>query len=449
MNISNLLVNIRKASKMKKGIVETNFVVLFNNSQLVNHPDYSEFVSELVSNSTNPENKEILELFANFGASTDLRQHFRYSRFKCMQNQDGRRVQISEFGLTNGKKLEGADWMWCLPASRIFCRKNINIRKDFLILLLKHGLDVCAQSYQGQTILEQFVTHFVESYDSDAKDIAEILVNSGAPVDDYNDMMNIAIICTGNTDLVSFFIQKGADVNKESKIRLFPLYSAVLRYDNVDLVDFLLLSGANLNATNDLGETALHAACFRNHEKTISLLIRKGADISAVNDVGKTPFSSLDPEGENNIQCMRTMIREFAKLSFKNHPLHQIDLNLIQAHPKSREYFESCLLELNLMSRIKFYASYSYFYVLNVSNNNFNKLVSLTKNEEFVASFEKNLVFPLYENDLRRIFEEATQARDRSAAVISRLYLVFYNLFPEIVIRKLEKNLTLEDIPLE
>lgn len=62
MNIPDLLNDLRKLSDIKKRDIETDYEILLKNTQLVSHPDYGNFVSDLMSNSTTYENKEILKL---------------------------------------------------------------------------------------------------------------------------------------------------------------------------------------------------------------------------------------------------------------------------------------------------------------------------------------------------------------------------------------------------
>lgn len=454
MSILDILTDIRVISEMKEQNIESEYQILLRNAQILNHLHFSDFTAWLISSGEDPKNKKTLELFAKFGANIDLRNHISYVGH-VIKIQESEAHRSTQFWLKNDKKLEGADWMWCLPASRIFCRENINMRKAMLVLLLKHGLDVCARSYYGQTILQQFITYFVENGDEDVLEITDILIDSGVPINEHDNTGCTPLddaIRKENIELVALFIKKGADVNKaNSSLTMLPLYSAVL-FNNFDLVNLLILNNAKVNAKIRGGLTALHAACERHYEQLIALLIQKNADISAEDKDGDTPFFFLDPENDNYTQCMKIMVKEIAKRNFNGLLVSQVDLNSIQASTESRKYFESCVEELTQMSTTKFYVTYSYNHVLKMRKN-INKLASLTKNEEFVASFEKNLTFPpkfpYYENDLRRIFEEAIQARNESEVLISRLYLAFGDFFPEIVIRKLEENLSLHDLPLE
>lgn len=184
-------------------------------------------------------------------------------------------------------------------------------------------------------------------------------------------------------------------------------------------------------------------------DQLISLLIRKGADISIKTKNGKTVLSVLKPHRVNYDDCVNVLIKEFAKLTFLSLPVPSADMEFIQSVPKTQRYFEQSVNELKQMSNTKFYGSHTHFSVLMMTKN-MKKLRRLTQNEEFLEKFENSLpTFSCYGNDLRIVVEEAIQLRDELRAVVSRLIAVFKNFLPDIVIRKLAENLTLQDLPLE
>lgn len=59
----------------------------------------------------------------------------------------------------------------------------------------------------------------------------------------------------------------------------------------------------------------------------------------------------------------------------------------------------------------------------------------------------EKLFFSYYQDDLRKIFDEAIIVRDESAIINSRLNSIFHRYFPKILITKLAANLTPEDLP--
>lgn len=124
-------------------------------------------------------------------------------------------------------------------------------------------------------------------------------------------------------------------------------------------------------------------------------------------------------------------------------------MDLIQENPVHENTFEKCKTKLFKMKETIFYFPYSYYLFSTGISRSIRKLSVRTKNEGFVKKFQEKLdMFSYYENDLRIIFNEAVQVKDKREAVVLRLYLVFEDFLPAVVLRYLAENLTLEDLPL-
>lgn len=141
------------------------------------------------------------------------------------------------------------------------------------------------------------------------------------------------------------------------------------------------------------------------------------------------------------------MVREFARLSFENCLVSKKDMDLIEVNSIAKDCFEKCTSELNQMASSKL-GFYSFLFVLKPSKN-LKKLAHLFKNEKIVTMFEENLDrFLYYKDDLQRIFDEAIQLRDELIDTETRLYSIFGDHLPDIVIRKLTNDLKVEDLPI-
>lgn len=362
-------------------------------------------------------------------------------------------IKLAESLLKNGVKPEGPEWFVDSLVKCLFWRKNIYVRKDMLVLFIKYGLDTGFKNFEGENLLNQFI-RFVSQNDQDAVEIAEILIKSGNlvnEVDKDGGTPFLKSIDSGNLLLLSFLIENGAHVNhrpESGDIDLCPLIIAA-QYNNKNLIELLIQKGADVNYKID-GWTALHEACCINSEQAISILLQKGANLNAEDNDGSTPFSLLDPERDYNYNiCLKTIVKEFARLNFESLPISRENVELIQGNLKARKYFDLCTIELNKMSNTVFYASYSYNFVFKASKNNFRKLVHLTKNKEFVEKFKSNLkLFFNYKNDLQRIFNEAIRVKNELLIVEARLITIFENFFPVVVIKVLADNLSVKDLPL-
>lgn len=406
--------------------------------------NYSRYVQLSLLDCKSEEVMKFIVDFIDFGAD-DLGKRLIIAIVK------GNLQEIKEL-LKKGAKLV-PDRKHEFPSGYIFCRSNLNVRKKILELLIKHGYDVSFRNRLSSNIFFDFTYYFVEKNDPDAAEIAEILHNSGVPLDEVETFSGLTPLLNSiknqNFQLTSYLIKKGADLTAVSKFHgLTPLLLAVA-VKNIDIVELLLSSGADVNSQNFYGYTALHEACFMHNQRLIGLLLQHGADLCAEARNGITPTCKLNPEKKNYERCMIIMVKEIAKLNFNNTPVSENEAEFIIVNLMAREHFERCTDELRQMSNTKFHGAHSYYSILNMSIN-MRKLANLTKNEVLLKKFEKNSqIFPYYINDLRRILNEAIQIRDESILVEAILGSIFGDILPYLVTRKLAEYLTLKDLPLE
>lgn len=260
----------------------------------------------------------------------------------------------------------------------------------------------------AQNLLHRFIIQLLDKKDQSdvVKGVEDILSTYGihfdAP-DNYNRAPLFYSVVIGNLSLVSFFLKKGALVNRKTNFhKISPLCKAV-EACNVDIVELLLKHGADPNTSNALGVTPLHVACWKNNELIIKLLIQNGADVCAKHCYTNLPFlPSPTRTLDNYRRCSIIMIKEFARRHFEN-LIKCEDINLILKNANlstsGREEFEECMDELNQMENTVFYSPYSYYSVIKMSKK-IKKLPPLTSNGEYCNKFQENLHrFPYYEEN--------------------------------------------------
>lgn len=319
----------------------------------------------LMSNVANPcqtSHLKVGKILIRHGACVNAYDHEKLTPLIHAINKGN--TKWAEFLLKNGAKVEEPLSSGYSLATRIFKKPSYTCgRKEMLQLLFKYGLDPSFKNCRGENLLQEFLSLMMIYDQKDAVEISKILINAGVLVDESNNTGYSSLlhaISLKNIELVSFLIEKGADVNREQKkFGLFPLLVAS-QYDNLDLVDMLLSKGAKINAINDIGWTALHGACLNNRDKIISFLINKDAVISAKNYNDETPFSFLKLYQKGYDACVLIMVKEFSKLIFKNFSISETDMDLIQANPTAKLYFDECMLELEQMAKTHFYGCLSY-----------------------------------------------------------------------------------------
>lgn len=403
--------------------------------------------------------EKVAEVLITHGASVHANHEDVYEETALQMAIVKGNVQYTEFLLKHSPNLKDSDWKQGVLVAYAMCSPKNN-HKELLQLLIHYGLDINYHNGKGQNYLQMLIICANNEFNDDDHNnqmdilgIAEVFINSGMPVNELDNDGNSAIVHAleaENIQLVSFLVKKGADVNAKSVgVECYPLYMAAASND-ANAVNFFLSKGAEINAKTYEDWTALHAACNRHYEKIIRLLIQKGADISVEDDMGSTPFKFLNPDAyrETDVPSINYMLKEIAKVKFFDETaVSKTDLNLIQTHPVMQELFDSCMKELKQMLSTKFYTIYSYCSVITMSKN-IKKLSNLVKNEKFIKNFEANLpAFPNYESDLKRILDEAIQLRNRVLLVESRLKAAFGNSLPDIIIRKVAENLSVEDLP--
>lgn len=360
---------------------------------------------------------------------------------------DNGNTKWAEILLKNGAKLECVEHQSYDVIDRIFKGKN---RKDMLELLMRYGLDTSMKNNNGENLLFQFADRYLTKDDTEAVKIAEILINSGVPVDetentDLRSPLHNSVI-KGHLQLTSYLIGRGADVNRWTKWELNSPVKLAVVWRDYPMVDLLMSKGADIYAKDAFGESVLNLAFDVCDEKMISLFIRRGAR----DERGRTPFSTLDRRHRNYNKCILAMIKEFCKLSFESVPIPEADMKLIKRRPTLKKYIDKCKEELARMAKTKFYGNYSYYFVLKVSENNLSRLARLTQYRRFVETFEENVDdFVIYSDYLRRTMKEAVPVLEELKIVEARLKFIFGDLLPYLVIREVANSLTPYDLPIE
>ncbi len=250
--------------------------IIFKNSELSSQPINRDFVKSLISKENNDycENsiEEFVGYFNYFVANDQLEPCLMIAVLEG-------NLDDAESLLKKGAKLEGPAWNKFLLFDCFIQTKNVVNRKEILELLLEYDLDVSIRNDRGENILHRFIISCVEKVDPTAIKIAEILLNSGVPVEGIDNEGNSPLIHAlkkHNFELILLLIEKGASVNKScSFFDLFPIHKATLFKSSEEIFDLLLSNGAEIDSKNILGWTALHCACFCHNKEAISILIKK------------------------------------------------------------------------------------------------------------------------------------------------------------------------------
>jgi len=109
--------------------------------------------------------------------------------------------------------------------------------------------------------------------------------------------LNYAVY-NGNVELSKIifepFLKKKGDINALTSCNNdnWALLHYAVHYGNLDMVSFLIDKGANVEIKSKEGKTPLHLAVEEAKQNIINLLLDRGADIEAKNNDGRTPMYS-------------------------------------------------------------------------------------------------------------------------------------------------------------
>lgn len=161
-------------------------------------------------------------------------------------------------------------------------------------------------------------------------------------------------------------------------------------------------------------------------------MLKNNVDINVLTDQGNT---ALQYSTKNTLKLM---LREIAKFSFEGLYVCPENLNYLNAQKSNLKYFENCLAELREMKHSVAHGAWSFYDILKMQKQ-LGKLLSLAKNEGFVAVFKiskKHEIFKQYKDDLYYIFLDAVKMRDILMLEVEKLHFIFKDYLPELVIDK-------------
>ena len=117
----------------------------------------------------------------------------------------------------------------------------------------------------------------------------------------------------GHTEVGTFLIENGADVNITDPNGNTPLIFIIHKTGNLGITRRLLEKGAAVNAQNRTGETALMYAAWRGHSQIVQLLLEYHADVTLKNRQGDTALTLAESKGHLEIIQMLQAAMELRK----------------------------------------------------------------------------------------------------------------------------------------
>ena len=109
-------------------------------------------------------------------------------------------------------------------------------------------------------------------------------------------------------ELLRFFIEKGADVNRTDNHGMTTLMLNAANFCRKDLIKLLIQSGADIHAADSQGNTVLYYSLKSDDAGTARYLIKKGANYNQPNNQGETPVQIAVEKGFDTVLELMTDI---------------------------------------------------------------------------------------------------------------------------------------------
>ena len=185
-------------------------------------------------------------------------------------------------------------------------------------LLLEHGLDVMAQSKDGDSETPLHLASREKNIEA-----VRMLLEYGADVTAQNKYgetpLHLAVREYESTSNVVFLLlRRGASVNimnAQNKDGEAPLHLAS-REDKAEVARVLLGHGASLKTQNKDWETPLHLASREDKVEVAHVLLDHGADVTARNKTWETPLHLASRE--DNVEIVRVLLKCGADVMAQN-----------------------------------------------------------------------------------------------------------------------------------
>ena len=120
----------------------------------------------------------------------------------------------------------------------------------------------------------------------------------------------------GDTEMVKFLIDNGADVNAQDVNGLTPLYvTAYAVNGNITIAKMLIEKEAIVHAKTKIGCTPLYAASVSGHLEIVKCLIENGANVNTMTKRACTPLTIASQKG--HLEVVKCLIQNGAEINLR------------------------------------------------------------------------------------------------------------------------------------
>lgn len=230
--------------------------------------------------SSGQSNTEVYEAF--FKAGTDPKKKYKDgANLLLMAIPYDKNLSISNYFITKGLSLKDVDNDGNTAFNYAARTGNIALLKTLLEKGVKYTDNALLIAAQGS----RRETNTLETYKYLTEDLK---IKPTATNKEGQNVLHFLANKPNQTEIINYFIAKGADVNKADNDGNTPLMIAASSRETAAALEQLLPIVKNINAQNLKGESALTAAVKSGTPNAVEVLLSKGADLKV-----------LDKEGNN------------------------------------------------------------------------------------------------------------------------------------------------------
>ncbi|XP_008558673.1 putative ankyrin repeat protein RF_0381 [Microplitis demolitor] len=352
-------------------------------------------------------------------------------------------------------------------------------------LLLRHNVDV-NDCLNGKSVL-------CIAVENNNFELVELLLNAGACINSisfYGVPLHWAIL-ENNYKMVEYLITRGANVNGIGFVDKYPYQlhgnfsplQLAVRVNNLNIINLLLDNNADVNLvvnnddffddsmtslhfaiefdyqeaaklllnynTIDLNvvtaikeETVLHyAARYCKDDSMVNVLLEAGVDVNHLNGFGNAA-----------IRCSATLD---VRISMEQHIVKLVaagfnvcEKNLLEVDEEQFEnLYEKCCNEIEMIRKVKiFETNYSFYEILKKSRHEIALFLMNVSDDNLFNEDDLRLQFPLYGGIIYNCLKKAFDRKNLLLKVLNLLYDVLSEQLPELILRKVTKYLTNQDL---
>lgn len=183
--------------------------------------------------------------------------------------------------------------------SRMAKRKVLEILATLLLLL---AVGSCGVMYLWYDWVNQRLRLSLGHWDHTGTINRYVSMGASVHVQNQQGVTPLIVVAfQGDLPLMRLLLDRGADVNHATRIRLTPLLAGIHGRTPTETSRLLLAHGADVNAADHHGQTALMAACDKGDTACVQLLLHSGAQVNARGDDGRTALSHAADAGQGQI----------------------------------------------------------------------------------------------------------------------------------------------------